>query len=72
MAIHLLKPPPVRRLEDLPDVLTVAETALFLRVSKNLVWRAIALGQIGVLRIGRRVLVPKSALNTLLERTDNL
>jgi excisionase family DNA binding protein len=58
--------PPGRRLSDLPDVLTVAEVATLLGVSRNLVWRAIAEGQIGTLRLGRRVLVPKAFLHALL------
>ena len=58
---------PGRRLDACPDVLTVAETAVLLGVSRNLVWRAVARHQVRTLRIGRRVLVPRSALRDLLE-----
>ncbi len=56
-----------RRIDECPDVLNVAETAVLLGVSRNLVWRAIARRQIRAVRIGRRVLVPRSALVALME-----
>ena len=56
-----------RRLADAPDFLSVAEAAAILGVSRNLVWRAIADGQLAAIRIGRRVLVPRLSLVRLID-----
>ena len=58
------------RLDDLPDVLTVEETAAVLRLSRNGTYEAIRAGEIPSLRIKRRILVPKSALVRLLARSQ--
>lgn len=49
------------------EVLTVLETAQLLRLSRNATYEAIKRGEIPVLRIGRRLLVPRLALLRLLE-----
>ncbi len=54
------------QLEQLPDVLTVSETARFLRLGKGLVYEAIRRNEIPALKIGRRLLIPKAALTRLL------
>jgi excisionase family DNA binding protein len=54
------------RLEQLPDVLTVSETARFLRVGKGSIYEAIRRNEIPALKIGRRLLIPKVALTRLL------
>ncbi len=46
--------------------LTVDETAKCLGVSRNSAYEAIAKGEIPVVKIGKRLLVPKAALETLL------
>lgn len=59
------------RLGDLPDVLGVAETAAVLRLSKSSVYEAIREGTIPAVRIRRRIIVPKSAVERLLERAED-
>jgi excisionase family DNA binding protein len=51
----------------LPDVLTVAEVAQQLRVSKMTIYRMINSGELRALRIGRSVRVPAAALAELLD-----
>ena len=46
--------------------LTVEETAKCLGIGRNSAYEAIARGEIPVIRIGKRLLVPKAALETLL------
>jgi len=46
--------------------LTVEETAKILGVGRNSAYEAIARGEIPVVKVGKRLLVPKAALETLL------
>ena len=46
--------------------LTVDETAKCLGIGRNSAYEAIARGEIPVIRVGKRLLVPKAALETLL------
>ena len=46
--------------------LTVAETAKCLGIGRNSAYEAIAKGEIPVVKIGTRLLVPKAALEILL------
>jgi len=46
--------------------LTVAETARCLGIGRNSAYEAIARGEIPVVRVGKRLLVPKAALELLL------
>ena len=55
-----------QRLEDLPDTLTVEETAGVLRISRNSAYEAIRRREIPALKLGRRVVVPKRALMAML------
>jgi excisionase family DNA binding protein len=55
-------------LDDFGEVLTVAEAAAVLRVSRNTCYEAVNRDEVPTIRIGRRVLVPKSALRNLLAR----
>jgi excisionase family DNA binding protein len=59
---------PKRRpvLEVAPLAYTVEEVARLLGLSKNLAYEAVNLGQIPSVRIGRRLVVPKAALEKLL------
>lgn len=50
--------------------LTVTEAADVLRIGRGAAYEAVRAGQIPSLRIGRRVLVPVSALVALLEGRD--
>ena len=50
-----------------PAVLTVRETARYLKLNRNSVYEGIRRGQVPAIRVGRRLLVPKAALDRLLE-----
>lgn len=47
-------------------VLTVDEAAEFLRIGRSCAYQAVATGEIPSIRIGKRILVPKQALERLL------
>ena len=53
-------------LATLPEVLTVCEAAAILRVGRNQLYQAVARGQLGAVRIGRSIRIPKQALLDLL------
>jgi excisionase family DNA binding protein len=53
-------------LDEAPDVLTPEETAKLLRIGRNAAYEAIQRGDIPSVRIGRRILVPKLALQRML------
>jgi excisionase family DNA binding protein len=53
--------------QDRREVLYVPEVASMLRISKAAVYRAIAAGVIPSLRPGRRLLVPRRAIQRLLD-----
>jgi excisionase family DNA binding protein len=48
--------------------LTVPEVASRLGLSRNGAYEAVAAGHIPSIRIGRRVLIPRAALDRMLER----
>jgi hypothetical protein len=54
--------------EDLPDLLDVTETARFLRISRAAAYEAIRSRLIPSLRIGRRIVVPKARLLSVIEQ----
>jgi excisionase family DNA binding protein len=68
--------PDRRSLSDFGDVLTVEEAAEVLRISRASayeaarVWRATRRDGLPVIRLGRRLLVPKAALAALLATTE--
>jgi excisionase family DNA binding protein len=53
--------------DNLPDVLTIDETARILRISRGLAFAGARRGDIPAIRIGRRLLVPRAALMRLLQ-----
>jgi excisionase family DNA binding protein len=53
-------------LATLPEVLTVREAAAILRVGRNQLYQAITRGELGAVRIGRSIRIPKQALLDLL------
>jgi excisionase family DNA binding protein len=62
---------PVRRIKPLPSsedrlTRTVEEAAKALGISRAIAYEAVNNGDIPTIRIGRRILVPKAALNRLL------
>lgn len=54
-------------MNDIPPVMNVPEVAEVLRVSQSTVWRLIRSGHLRATRIGRRVLITRQAVETLLE-----
>jgi excisionase family DNA binding protein len=57
-------------LTTLPEVLTAREAAAILRVGRNQLYQAVARGQLGAIRIGRSIRIPKTALLDLLAATS--
>jgi excisionase family DNA binding protein len=53
-------------LEEAHDVLTPEETAKVLRIGRNATYEAIQRGEIPSVRIGRKIRVPKLALQRML------
>jgi excisionase family DNA binding protein len=51
----------------LPAVMTVDEVAVALRISRGLAFAAVRAGTIPHVRVGRRILVPRAALESLLD-----
>jgi len=66
LALRPQPPLAVPRLADLPDILTVAEAGRCLRLGRNSAYEAIRRGEIPSVRMGRRILVPRVALERLL------
>ncbi len=63
---------PHRSARDVPLVLSVAEAAEALGVSDDLIYELLARGQLPCLPLGRRKLVPRLAVELLVERAmDN-
>jgi excisionase family DNA binding protein len=58
--------PSTSALARLPEVLTVREATAILRVGRNQLYQAIARGEVGAVRIGRSIRIPKQALLDLL------
>ncbi len=52
--------------------LTVDETAKALGISRNSAYEGVRTGEIPSIRIGRRILVPRLALDRLLENAGQL
>jgi excisionase family DNA binding protein len=52
----------IRRLEDLPAFLTLAEAAAFLRLGRTTVWECVRRGQLPAVRLGRRLRIPRGGL----------
>jgi excisionase family DNA binding protein len=59
----------VGTVEISPTVFTVFEVARILRLGKISVYQAIERGEIPYVRIGRRILIPRHALEQLLSGT---
>ena len=53
-------------LESLPTVLTITETAKILRIGRNSAYEAARTGEIPTIKIGKRLLAPRYALEHLL------
>ena len=55
-----------------PLVLTVAEAAALLGVSRAFAYELVARGQLPVLRLGRRIVIPKAALRQMLDAASGI
>ena len=53
---------------EAPTVFTVCEVAKILRIGKISAYQAIARGDVPCIRIGRRILIPRHALELLLSQ----
>jgi excisionase family DNA binding protein len=53
-------------LVTLPEVLTAREAAAILRIGRNQLYQAVGRGELGAVRIGRSIRIPKQALLDLL------
>ncbi|MCH9274884.1 helix-turn-helix domain-containing protein [Bifidobacterium amazonense] len=62
---------PLVDLSDLPRLLTKPEVGDLLRISPSGVDRLLSSGRLPCYHLGRRVLVPRDALETLLARPFN-
>jgi excisionase family DNA binding protein len=56
----------------LPEVLTAREAAAILRIGRNQLYQAVARGELGAIRIGRSIRIPRQALLALLASTGPL
>ena len=64
--------PSTTTLATLPEVLTVREAAAILRVGRNQLYQAVTRGELGAVRIGRSIRIPKRALLDLLAAASPL
>lgn len=53
------------------DLLTVAEVASMLRLSKMTIYRLMNSGRLPALRVGRSFRIPRDSVRNLLEESDN-
>lgn len=60
----------MRKYEELPDLLTVAEVCEFLKISSNTAYELLRCKEIPSVRIGRSIRIPKKALVRMLEGTE--
>ena len=56
---------PVTSLDDLPLFLTVEQTAAVLGIGRNTIYDMVRSGRIKSVRLGRKIRIPKSALNSI-------
>jgi excisionase family DNA binding protein len=61
----------IKTTKSQPDVLTVEEVRKRLRLGRNAMYDAISNGQVPSIRLGRRILIPRLALETLLRGEGN-
>lgn len=55
-----------RALDELPDWLSIAEVARYLGVARSTAYQVIDQRRIPVVRLGRRIVVPKARLSEVL------
>jgi excisionase family DNA binding protein len=67
-----LADPSTNAMATLPEVLTAREAAAILRVGRNQLYQAVSRGELGAVRIGRSIRIPKQALLDLLAAANPL
>jgi excisionase family DNA binding protein len=67
-----LADPSTSAMAALPEVLTAREAAAILRVGRNQLYQAVARKEVGAIRIGRSIRIPKQALLDLLAAANPL
>jgi excisionase family DNA binding protein len=60
------------RIVDKPLVYTVAELAIVLGVAPATAYRAIKLGDLPALRIGKRIVIPRAAVAEMLRKPPRI
>lgn len=58
---------PTLRFDELPDILTVDEAAEYLRLGRSAVYEAVRTKAIPSVRVGKRILIPRSGLRPFVE-----
>jgi excisionase family DNA binding protein len=58
------------KLAELPEVMTIEQVADYLHVGRSTAYDAARRGELPVVRLGRRLLVPRARLEGLLGLTD--
>jgi excisionase family DNA binding protein len=61
----------VTALADMPEVLTVEETAAILRLGRGSAYLAVRAGEIPSIKLGRKRLVPRARLEAMLTHNDD-
>lgn len=54
---------------EAPLLLSVPDAAVVLGIGKTLMWEMVRRGDVPVVRLGRRVLIPRAALHEIATRT---
>lgn len=55
----------------LPEIMTVDEMRIYLRIGRNKAYELIKTGEIGCVKVGRKILVPKKAIEKFLGKAIN-
>lgn len=53
---------PFTRFDQLPEFITVKELQAFFRIGQSLAYKLVSTGEIETIRLGRRYLIPRRAL----------
>lgn len=57
--------------DNLPDLLTPADAAAYLQMSREYIYKAIYRGDIDARKLGNKIRIPKRALKKILEESGN-
>jgi excisionase family DNA binding protein len=59
-------------IDTLPALLTVPEACRYLRISRNTAYDLVARGHLPAIRLGRKILIPRLALEAWVEQAITL